>query len=89
MSEDVEDTPLFGLDPAGDEEPVSLTKEEREAVERNGAGIPLGALMFLYLMCLRDLKDSGENPSLDSKCPLPTPLKPSRASRASSPKRKA
>jgi hypothetical protein len=87
VPEEVEETPLFGL--GEDEDPVSLTKEEREAVERKGAGIPLGALLFLYLMCLRDLKDSGENPSLDSKCPLPTPLKPKRAARASSPKRRA
>jgi hypothetical protein len=85
VPEEDEETPLYGL--GDDEDPVSLTKEEREAIERKGAGVPLGALLFLYLMCLRDLKDSGENPSLDSKCPVPN-LKPSRKSRASTPKRR-
>jgi hypothetical protein len=87
VPEEGEDTPLYGLNQE-DEEPISLTRDEREAIERKGAGVPLGALLFLYLMCLRDVKDSGEIPSLDSKCPLPTPLKPSRKSRASTPKRR-
>lgn len=45
-----EETPLNGL---GDEV-IMLTKEERDIVERNGGGIPLGALLFLYTVALEN-----------------------------------
>ena len=42
-------TPLYGLD-----EEIDLTKEERATLEKGG--IPLGALMFLYFVCLDESK---------------------------------
>jgi hypothetical protein len=42
-------TPLYGLD-----EEIHLTKEERATLEKGG--IPLGALMFLYFVCLDESK---------------------------------
>jgi hypothetical protein len=43
-------TPLYGLD-----EEIDLTKEERRLLEKGG--IPLGAILFLYFVCL----DEGKN----------------------------
>jgi chromosome segregation ATPase len=79
---------LYGLDPEDSQAPISLTKEERRALEQEGQGVSLGALYFLYLQCLRDLEESGETPALNSKCPLLP--KPKRSqSRSRTPKTKA
>jgi hypothetical protein len=83
----LEEIPLKGVKGEdGAEEEVLLTPEERDALTgRNEEGIPLGGLLLLYTMCLRELYESGETPSLNSKCQL---LRPKRSqSRAKTPRR--
>jgi len=46
---------------------IEITHDERKILEKRG--IPLGALRFLYLACLRKLQGEGEV-SLDSMCVL-------------------
>jgi len=43
-----EETPLYGI--FEDEDPINMTSDERRAVE--GQGIPMGGLIFLYLVSL-------------------------------------
>lgn len=71
-----EDTPLRGFSEEDEDDPITLTKDEQEVIERGGAGISLGGLLFLYLACLRELHDTGESPTLNSKCPA---LRPTRS----------
>lgn len=58
--------PIYGI---GDD--IVLEESEQEALTEGG--VPLGALLFLYLTCLRELEQTGESPSLNSKCHLPSP----------------
>jgi hypothetical protein len=54
---------LRGVDLDDDEEPVMMTGEERELVEKGG--VPLGAIIFLYLSCLKDHEEEeGEEVAL-------------------------
>ena len=43
---------LRGVNMDDDEDPVMMTGEERELVEKGG--VPLGTIIFLYLTCLKD-----------------------------------
>ena len=47
-----EDIRLRGVNMDDDEDPVMMTGEERELVEKGG--VPLGTIIFLYLTCLKD-----------------------------------
>lgn len=47
-----EDVRLRGVNMDDDEDPVMMTGEERELVEKGG--VPLGTILFLYLTCLKD-----------------------------------
>ena len=47
-----EDIRLRGVNMDDDEDPVMMTGEERELVEKGG--VPLGTILFLYLTCLKD-----------------------------------
>lgn len=53
-----------------EEEPLFMTPEERKEVEKDG--ISLGALLFIYLACLKDREDIENTSIVDSKCRLPT-----------------
>jgi hypothetical protein len=53
----------------GFDEPLYMTPDERKEVEHGG--IPLGALLFIYLACIKDREDL-ENTSIVDKCRLPT-----------------
>jgi hypothetical protein len=59
-----EETPLHGL---SDEYEVILEEKERNVLEDNG-GIPLGGVIFLYLVCLNELYCD----SSDEECIRPT-----------------
>lgn len=80
---DLEDDeiPLHGL-----EDEIVLTEDEQKELENTGeGGIPLGALMFLYVTCLKEILAKEEHPTLNSKCPLLTPQR--TVHRAKTPKR--
>jgi len=47
-----EDVRLRGVNMDNDDDPVMMTGEERELVEKGG--VPLGTIIFLYLTCLKD-----------------------------------
>jgi hypothetical protein len=67
--EENDEIPLHGLD-----DDIVLTEEEQEALENTGyGGIPLGALMFLYTLCLKEVLQHEEHPTLNSKCRLLNP----------------
>jgi regulator of replication initiation timing len=59
-----EETPLHGV---SDEYQVVLEEKERKVLEDNG-GIPLGGVIFLYLVCLNELYCD----SSDEECIRPT-----------------
>jgi hypothetical protein len=58
------ETPLHGV---SDEYEVVLEEKERNVLEDNG-GIPLGGVIFLYLVCLNELYCD----SSDEECIRPT-----------------
>ena len=62
--ESKEETPLHGV---SDEYEVVLEEKERKVLEDNG-GIPLGGVIFLYLVCLNELYCD----SSDEECIRPT-----------------
>jgi hypothetical protein len=67
---DEDETPLLGLD-EDPENPVVLDASERDMLTTGG--VSLGGLLFLYLNCLRQLQESGNQPDLNSKCPALVP----------------